>query len=174
MDAETKTCSKCGEVKPVDAFGRHHWCKSCTTAYSKGYREANTEQVREKNRMCKKSWREANPEEERTRAKSYREANLEKEHARAKAYRESNQEKERTRRKTKYNANKEKIKSQNKSWRDANPEKYAQGVANLSCGYVKRLITQRTPIKEVPQSLIDLKRVQVQITRKLKELKKCK
>lgn len=45
----TRTCTKCGELKPVTAFtadkrkpgGLQHWCKDCRNAYNLQYHRAN-------------------------------------------------------------------------------------------------------------------------------------
>jgi len=43
-----KTCSKCGEVKPIGEFrtpDRRHQCKACEAEYHKQYRQANKEAI---------------------------------------------------------------------------------------------------------------------------------
>jgi 5-methylcytosine-specific restriction endonuclease McrA len=107
-----KTCTKCGETKPLEEFhresrgryGRRSRCKVCVNAQKKTWREANPEKVR----AAFKAWREADPEREYARHKAYREANPEKKRAAFKAWREANPDKERARK---------------KAWREANPEK---------------------------------------------------
>lgn len=45
----SKTCARCGTVKPVDQFhkqptgplGRHSWCKSCANAYYRSAKQKN-------------------------------------------------------------------------------------------------------------------------------------
>lgn len=47
MDRDTKRCSMCGEVKPLDDFGRiwnradgrQNYCKQCAREYQKRHRE---------------------------------------------------------------------------------------------------------------------------------------
>jgi len=170
---DTKTCSKCGEVKPVDAFsvGRCQ-CKSCLAAYRRLRYYADTE----KERARTKAYREANIEKVLASKKTRYRTNIEKIRASAKTWREANPEKVRARAFIRYNSNTEKESARINGWRKANIEKlraYEKArVDSLSDCYVEKLITRDTPIKEVPQSLIDLKRVQVQITRKLKEFHK--
>ena len=44
-----KTCTKCGETKPLDDFHRHRgkaegrnsWCRECAAEYRRGYHEEN-------------------------------------------------------------------------------------------------------------------------------------
>lgn len=73
-----------------------------------------------------------------------------------------------------YVKNREKAQAANEKWRTENhgrvKERNASYVASLTDSYVAGLF--KLPAGIVPQELIDLKRVQVQITRKLKELKK--
>jgi hypothetical protein len=105
---DAKTCTKCGETKPVDEFhrdskradGRFRWCKTCERERRRRYWEANPGKRREKRRR----WREAHPEERRRQ----REANPEKEAERGRRYRE---------------ANREKIREKNRRYREANREK---------------------------------------------------
>lgn len=180
MDTETKTCPVCGEPVPPSRGSRTRiYCsKKCAKL---AWRLAN----REKYLATEKAWRDANKQKYLAKKKEWRDANLEKVHASVKAWAEANTEKVRANYKAWLDANREKV----RAWREANrakartqererykanPEKHKakhkSQIASLTDYYVKSLITQDTPIKDVPQSLIDLKRVQVQITRKLKEL----
>lgn len=108
---------------------------------------ANPENVKAKN----KAWRDANPEKVKASTAKWRAANPEK----AKKWRAANPEKA-------------------KKWKRSNPEKVKElnsaQVERLSSNYIASLL--KLPVALIPQSLIDLKRVQVQITRKIKELKK--
>jgi len=72
MNAQLKTCSKCGEVKAVEMFslGRRK-CRSCMNLANKMYREAN----KEKERARGKKRREARMENELAYAKKWREEN---------------------------------------------------------------------------------------------------
>lgn len=61
-----KTCTQCGERKPVDSFGLHKArrdgrntaCKDCAKAASKRYAESNHEKVK----ASKRNWAARNPE----------------------------------------------------------------------------------------------------------------
>lgn len=61
-----KTCTKCNETKPLQAFGedsrrsdgRSSRCRACLHAYQVAYREANRARLRAKNAQ----WRADNPE----------------------------------------------------------------------------------------------------------------
>ena len=90
----TKTCTKCGVEKPLEAFGAHKLgrngvmaqCRACNSAAGKGWREANKgrkcasgkawyEANRDAQLAAKKAWRQANPERARAINKRWREAN---------------------------------------------------------------------------------------------------
>lgn len=79
-----RTCSGCGETKPLDAFrkhprspdGRGSRCRACVREYD---RERNAASPRaEEHRAQAKAWREANPETEREGDRQWREANRER------------------------------------------------------------------------------------------------
>lgn len=75
----TKKCSKCGEVKPLDAFslhssgplGHHSWCKACVAEYDKITRAQRREYYRERRRL----YRAVDPEETRHKRTKYRKDN---------------------------------------------------------------------------------------------------
>ena len=75
-----KTCTKCGEVKALDAFHqskpgkRHPHCAACALAYAAAYRKANPEKLKAK----AKAIRKANLETYRANGAAYRKANPEK------------------------------------------------------------------------------------------------
>src|SRR5574341_1908020 len=60
-----KACSRCKEIKPLDAFGkcagrkdRRHWrCLPCATAHNKEYNLKNLKRMQETSRR----WRKAHP-----------------------------------------------------------------------------------------------------------------
>ena len=92
-----KTCSKCGETKPLEEFhkqaksadGHVSHCKLCQKIIKKAYYEANKELVA----AAVKAWREANKERKSAIDKAWREANKEQIAAAKKAWRESNPDK---------------------------------------------------------------------------------
>ena len=66
---ETKTCTKCGEVKALgefasrkDRFTRRSKCKKCEDLRRKKWLEENPEKAR----MAKKRWDKNNPDERKT------------------------------------------------------------------------------------------------------------
>ena len=76
----SKTCTKCGAVKPLDDFyrnkgkadGRNPHCKECEREYHRRYREGNREKVQERGRR----WREENRDNRLEYERRYREENL--------------------------------------------------------------------------------------------------
>lgn len=92
----TKTCTKCGVVKPLDEYGRNKSkrggrqteCKTCAAERQRRYREENLEREAENTRRYREKhreeiaerhrrWREANREELAEKDRRYREENLE-------------------------------------------------------------------------------------------------
>lgn len=82
MGLTTKECSRCGEVKGVECFGRDSkallgltsYCRQCSAQKSKAYRLANAE----KDNASRASYRLANAEKARLNTQAYRVANLDK------------------------------------------------------------------------------------------------
>ena len=118
-----KTCTKCGEAKPLDAFhvaknasdGLGWHCKVCVKARMSAYYVAN----RDKARQYGMSYRAANAERVRATRATYRAANSEKIRAASAVYTAANREKLRAANASWYAANGEKLRAQ----RAANPEK---------------------------------------------------
>lgn len=85
-----KQCTKCGEVKPLEAFGKRKAskdglrseCRKCKAHSADTYREANREQERER----AKAWYEGNREQHATSMKTWREANRPRRNALIRAY----------------------------------------------------------------------------------------
>lgn len=92
-----KTCTKCGESKPLDAFDRatasKEWlrgaCRLCVRDQKKQWRETN----RARKRETDKRWSEANLERKRMTTQRWSKANPEKCRAHSKAWKEANREK---------------------------------------------------------------------------------
>jgi 5-methylcytosine-specific restriction endonuclease McrA len=129
-----KTCTKCGLLKPLEAFrdgrngdrnGKKSWCRECDRLASKIYAEANREKVREADR---RRWAEKfrTTEEKATAAKRTRiwaQANSERLIDYRKGYYRANSEALKRQSKEWYDANKERAQSLSKAWRDAHPDK---------------------------------------------------
>lgn len=76
-----KQCRRCGEVKPLEAFGKnkskkdglHYYCRECAAAYAKAYCEQNPARARAQ----RKAYYEANKERCQAGRKAWGEANYE-------------------------------------------------------------------------------------------------
>lgn len=85
-----KTCTKCGEDKPLDEFkrdvrykgGRVNWCRCCLREYNRQRRKANPEKARD---AARRYWAR-NVEKERERGRRYYAENREKEATRHREY----------------------------------------------------------------------------------------
>ena len=92
----SKTCTKCGVVKPLDGFhrdktgagGRRSYCKECRREYTRRYREENSDKERERNRR----YREENRDKELDRHRRYREENRDEVLESRRRYREENRD----------------------------------------------------------------------------------
>ena len=178
---QTKKCSKCGEVKAVSEFYKNKYikdrfcnhCKKCMKQYyqsnkekvleqSKKYYQANNEKIKER----QKQYRQANNEKMKQYNKQYYQANNEKMKERQKQYRQANNEKMKQYNKQYRQANKEKIKEQRKQYRQDDRNKLADS-------YIKDLIRNQTngmlKAKDIPQELIELKRNNIILKRKIKD-----
>ena len=116
----TKRCTKCGELKPREAFsksasakdGLSFRCKECVSEYHRRYYETNGVRVREH----VSRYRESNRDEISERKRRYRAENIEKESARARRYRNENAELVRGRKRLYYEANAEKVREAARRW----------------------------------------------------------
>ena len=122
-----KRCSKCGEVKSVEDFGKaktakdglSSQCKECQKEYGKKYRENNKEHCAEYN----KKYYEENKEKCNESMKKYREENKEYCVEKAKKYYEENKEHCDENSKKYYEENKEHCAERGKKYRENNKEK---------------------------------------------------
>ena len=93
----SKTCTKCGETKPLDDFhrykrspdGRKPHCKECVREYKHRYYEENRDKERERNRR----YREENRDKRLEYARRYHEENRDKMLDYKRRYREENRDK---------------------------------------------------------------------------------
>lgn len=167
MSAETKRCTKCGEVKALDAFGKHSImkdgistrCKQCNKNAANAYRYANIEVVREKERNRSaslpldvkrekhKAWRDKNREAVRVKGRAIMNRLYAK-----------NPQKARAKSLDFHKKNRDLIIARLKSNRD-----------ELCDTYIATTLKMHT--SECPQDLINLKRQQLQFYRLAKEFK---
>ena len=161
---ETKICSKCKEEKDFSEFhkqksnkyGFYSWCKVCVSLYGKSYRIANADKIREyrtNNPEYRKIYYEANRERIKSMVAS---ASNRKEVNRAASqrYREANRDKCRTR-----SLEWQKIKISELK------DKYIIDRLSISTGL------QSDTIRSNPE-LIQLKRLEIALKRKRKEITK--
>lgn len=102
---DTKTCTKCGETKPLDEFairrqsadGRSPKCRDCKSQYDAAYRAANKQRISDRNAEYRRlnreriaSYLDANKEQIATRHHLWREANREQVAARMAEWRAAN------------------------------------------------------------------------------------
>lgn len=114
-----KTCSKCGEAKPLDCFdknrqskdGRFSHCKECRSEY----RAANRERIRAYNA----EWRAQNADY----FAEYRAANAQRRSDYSRRWRQANLERARIVSRAWYQANKEQKLEKGRAWFQANPER---------------------------------------------------
>ncbi len=165
---ETKICSKCGEEKQVSLFRyMRRQCKDCVKKYrqeyDKGYYPAHKDKLYAK----VKKWRIDNSDANKKYSSKYRANNLEKCKSYGLKYRD---------------ANKDKIYVRNKKWRIDNPDKvkiclhkYKTNLINtLDDKYIKDRLKESGFDKssiELDQELIMLRKIQIQLKRKLKTIK---
>lgn len=122
-----KTCTKCGEEKPLGAYGQregrpHTWCKGCVSEYQAAYRAAHRDKARETSRQ----WRRDNPERSRQSASAYKRANPEKVRAAQKKYRDANRTYLQERNWKWRKDNREQLRARARERYLANPEKAAE------------------------------------------------
>ena len=159
-----KICFKCKLVNPAAGFTKARRCSDGLSYQC---------------RLCDKEYREANSEKIAFYANAYRAANPEKIAAYSRARYKANPEKVTASGVAWKLANPEKVTINQRAWRAANPEKKAAQVTRyqekaktvLSDAYIKNLLLHHERISRslIPQSLIELKRAQIQISNYLKE-----
>jgi hypothetical protein len=163
-----KKCAKCGEVKPLDLFsnnktkkdGKQSQCKKCSRELNRKWYLENAEKAKE----AVRKWRLENREKERERARKWSLENPEKARERFRKWYLENAEKARERAREWNLENPDKVREHERKWRDS-----------LSDGYVTKLIKRSALppeiIEENPE-LIELKRLQIQLNRKINQKKK--
>ena len=70
MKMETKTCTKCGQEKPLSEFGKDgghkdgfsYWCFQCWRKYHAEYRDKNREKIKARNKEYWAKYYEKNKE----------------------------------------------------------------------------------------------------------------
>ncbi|WP_328382937.1 HNH endonuclease [Micromonospora zamorensis] len=96
----TKSCSRCGESKPLTDFQRRRAsvdglqprCKACASEYKRTHYLQNRQEILAKSREHGREYRAAHPEKVAARHRGYREANRDAIAERMQAYRQVNRE----------------------------------------------------------------------------------
>lgn len=187
----TKRCLACKHELPLDAFRtvmvkgapKHQAkCKPCMQAYQKAYYEANKEhckqQVREWNKRnadYHTNWRKENPD----RIKQHREAARPQARAHMREQYWKDPESARLRSQQFRIANPELIKAKKKEWNQLNRPHlrayYGSQTKQLSDSYIRNKLAanhkrERTLCSgDIPQDLVELKRLQLLIQRELRK-----
>jgi hypothetical protein len=154
-----KTCSKCGESKGLEGFYKGS-CKYARASYCKLCQKDNAIKYEEKVKKIKTNrakWCANNKEKYKSYTAKWRKENPEK----IASWRKNN---------------KEKIRDYNKKWREKNPDKYidyqAKAREELKDSYILDLLKGGGEKNiDIPQELIELKRIQLQIKREIRKQK---
>lgn len=127
MDVAAKTCSRCAESKPLDAFyvqtgaasGRQSRCRECTNKASREYRAANVERLSEYNRR----WRAENAELADELTRDWRNRNRERVAVTKQAWAQNHLEHRREQYRIWSAENVESKRAGIAQWKEANPER---------------------------------------------------
>lgn len=144
IQAVRRTCVRCWLTKPIGAFGKSLTaCKECVNIYQAEYREKNRERRRVEGRERYQTHRDII----RARALAFREKNRDELNAKQREY-----------------AKQEFVAERDRELRRLYSEK-------LTDAYVRRVISKHSPLKsqDIPQAMVEAKRVQLLITRKIKD-----
>ena len=172
----TKTCTSCKETKELvkfnknklGTFGYSYRCKDC----QKIYRNLNADRLKENSKLYRNlnrdKWKEyyqKNKQNYSKRAQEYQIINKEKISEREKLYRENNKEAIKKKLENYNFVHKESLKISRKLY-------CIQSRNNLTDAYIKRIIKYKYKgLKNIPQELIELKRIQIKTERLCQQLK---
>lgn len=155
-----RKCSKCGVEKELcpEHFHRHkrsslgfgYTCKPCKI-------------------LALKLWKKANPDKAKAQKKRYHAKYPEKQEEKKKRWRANNPEKWKAQLKRRREARKARDPEKYEAERKAQKQRERE---RLTDGYVRTLLVNANSLsrKDIPKELIDAKRFQLLITRKVKEL----
>ncbi|WP_146038360.1 hypothetical protein [Pseudomonas sp. FW300-N1A1] len=159
-----KACTRCKRILSLDSFharngkpGAACQCKGCAKERGFAYRAQNLEKIRAKDRK-------------------YIKQNREKIRERDRIYQDSHAEKIRTRRSNYYEANSDKIIANSKRYqlehKGALVAKRKAESEQMTDSYIKHVLSNRTTLRksQVPSELIPIKRLQLIIGRRAKEI----
>ncbi len=162
-------CTKCKQKKDENEFyaakenvnrnGRRSYCKECGRKSLNEWSKKN----RPKLSVKYKKWYDKNKDHVSEYAKEYRDKNAKKIKEKESEWRKNNKDLLKSRHKKWRDKNKSHIRTKRRKWE-------RKIVKELSDSYVKQKVYRATniPFKEIPKSLIEVKRLQIQIIRYLK------
>jgi len=177
-----KVCNKCNEEKPLGLFGKHKrcsdghggTCKKCLSIYNKKYYLNNEEKIKERSNL---NYAE-NIERCKEKNHMYYQKNKDKCIEISKKWQENNPEKCKEYRKAKNINRLGKYKDIQKLWVINNIEAVKENrktrkkfnSENLTDSYVRGMLQKRTQMSggDLPQELVELKRIQLLITREIR------
>ena len=127
----SKTCTKCGVVKPLDDFhrdktgvgGRRPDCKECAREYSRRYHE----ETRDKRLEYSRRYHEENRDKIRERKRRYSKENRDKVRESRRRYREENRDKVRESRRRYYGESRDKVLESQRRYYEENRDILNQG-----------------------------------------------
>ena len=127
----SKTCTKCGVVKPLDDFhrdkrspdGRRSDCKECVREYTRRHYEENRDKMRERNHR----YHEENRDKVRERKHRHYEENRDKVREYKRRYYEENGDKERERKHRYREENRDKVRKCQRRYHEENRDILNQG-----------------------------------------------
>ena len=174
-----KKCGKCKKDKDKSFYSKnsnkkdklHTWCKECCAEYISNYRTIHKDKII----LDQKKYRLNNKEKAAAYIKEYRLANKEKIAAKVKQYRLANLKRIYEINKKYHISNPEKRKQYTLNYRGLSLERGRNERLTLSDKYVRELLCgkQKGLVSKMwPISLVQAKREQILIKRKLKELNK--
>lgn len=168
----SKTCTKCGETKPLDGFyrdkgkadGRSPHCKECERERYRCYYEENRDKRREYFRRYREEnlderleyerrYREENSDKKREYVRRYYKENRDKERARKRIYYEENRDKERERHHRYHEENRNKVLDSKRRYREENRDILNQGKKSRYAQYTRtsNLLTSKKGVPYSPE-----------------------
>lgn len=124
--SQTKACSKCGDIKPIECyspakrgkFGRRSNCKTCNAAATRKWTAHNPERAK----AAAERWRQEHPDRAYASTRAWRAANPEKFDRSLRDYRKRHPDKLAAKNKAYYRANIDRLKAKDAEYRAANAE----------------------------------------------------
>ena len=185
MSAETKKCTKCGEVKALDEFAlrdalrgvRRGVCKDCKRAGHKAWRDGNREHVRSYGKETMRRLYANNPEKFRAKSNEFYRNNKDVCQLRQRNWRTKNHSHVLRYAKMYRIANPDSVKKCREQWKAKNRDKIVAYKAAtrdaLKDSYVKRVLfnNESYACVDIPAEIVQEKRDQLIVSRIARQLK---